>query len=92
MKCIEKVGNDYSVFFQEKDEVNRVRVYLVPHNVKIMHKSLFTINMGYIELDDDPNTFHSLDSEKMSLDVMESIVEHWGVWHKSREAKDEEDK
>ena len=77
------MSKDYAIFF--KEEYTRIGVYLVPHNVKIMEKSLFTIRIGFIDLDEEPLAFHCLDSDRMTIGVMESIVFSWKQWEKDRE-------
>ena len=72
------MNKDYAIYL--KEESSRLGVYVVPHNVKIMNKSLFTIRVGFIDLDEDPSVFHCLDSDRMTIDVMESIVSSWRQW------------
>ena len=77
------MDKDYAIFF--KEEYTRIGVFLVPHNVKIMNKSLFTIKIGNIDLDSEDHTFRCMDSDRMTLDVMESILSHWKQWEVDRE-------
>ena len=77
------MNKDYVIKFKEGG--TRVRVYLVPHNVGIIKNSLFNIMIGFIDLDEDPFVFHCIDSDRMTIGVMESIVYQWGEWEASRE-------
>ena len=65
-------------------EGNRVRVYLVPHNINIESNNLFNIKIGYIDLEGEPNSFYCLDSDRMTLGVMESIISAWKVFEQDR--------
>ena len=77
------MNKDYTIFF--KEEYTRIGVFLVPHNTKIMKKSLFTIKIGNIDLDAETHTFRCLDSDRMTLKVMESILSKWREWEVDRE-------
>ena len=79
------MNKDYTIYFKEQN--TRVGIYLVPHRVEIMQKSLFTIKVGFIDLDDELDTFHCLDADRMTIDVMESIVSSWRQWEKGRGKK-----
>ena len=79
------MNKDYTVYFKEGLGGTRIGVYLVPHNVKIMEKSLFTIRIGFIDLDEEPLTFHCLDSDRMTIEVMESIIYQWKEWELATE-------
>ncbi len=72
------MNKDYTICFKEGH--TKIDVYLVPHTVEILNKSLFTIRIGFIDMDDNPKTFHCIDSDRMTLDVMESIASHWRQW------------
>ena len=74
------MNKDYTVYF--KEEYSSVGVYLIPHGVKITEKSLFIIKIGFLDLDEDPLVFHCIDSDRMTIDVMESIVYSWRQWKK----------
>ena len=76
------MNNDYTIYF--KEVTNRVGVYLVPHGVEMEKKSLFKIRIGFIDLDEDPLVFHCLDSDRMTIEVMESIISSWRQWEVSR--------
>ena len=76
------MNNEYSIYF--KEEYSKIGVYIVPHKVEVMNKSLFTIKIGYIDLDEDTHCFRCTDSERMTLDVMDSIVSHWRQWEVDR--------
>ena len=76
------MNKDYTIYF--KEERTRVGIYLVPHGVEIMKKSLFTIKIGFIDLDEDPLVFHCIDSERMTIGVMESILYQWKEWELAR--------
>ena len=77
------MNKDYAIFF--KEEYTRMGVYIVPHNTKIMKKSLFTIKVGSIDLDEETHCFRCTDSERMTLEVMESIAYKWREWEVDRE-------
>lgn len=74
--------NDYTIYF--KEDLSRVGIYLVPHGVEMKNKSLFKIRIGFIDLDEDPLVFHCLDSDRMTIEVMESIISSWRQWEVSR--------
>ena len=63
--------NGYNVGFDE--EFGTTKVYLVP---QCDHESHLK-KIGYI---DDDNTFKCTDSDMMTLEVMEAIVNHWKVY------------
>ena len=69
------MNKDYTINLSE--ESTRIGVYLVPHGVSMKSDSLFRIRIGFIDLDDSPLAFHCLDSNRMTLEVMESIVSSW---------------
>ena len=69
-------NKDYVIRLEEESDY-KINVYLEPHNVKIESKSLFSIKLGYIVLNSEPNYFHCIDSGRMSIDVMESILSSW---------------
>tara|TARA_R110000824_G_scaffold341778_1_gene528208 strand:+ start:361 stop:609 length:249 start_codon:yes stop_codon:yes gene_type:complete len=77
------MNKDYIIRLEEKDGY-KVSVYLEPHSIKIESKSLFSINLGFINLDASPNTFHCIDSDRMTLEVMTSISSKWMAWEKDR--------
>ena len=74
--------NDYTIYIEE--ERSRLGVYLVPQGVKMTSNSLFKIRVGFIDLDEDPLVFHCLDSDRMTIEVMESIISSWRQWEVSR--------
>ena len=76
------MNKDYAIYF--KEEYTRIQVYLVPHSVKIMSDSLFTINIGYIDLDENVHCFRCCDSKRMTIEVMESILSDWKQWELDR--------
>ena len=63
--------NGYNIGFD--DELGTTKVYLVP---QCDHESHLK-KIGYI---DDDNTFKCTDSDMMTLEVMEAIVNHWKVY------------
>ena len=69
------MNKEYVIYF--KEEPQSMDVYLVPKDVKIREKSLFSIKVGYIALRKEPNVFRILDSDRMTMGVMESILRHW---------------
>ena len=72
------MNKDYTIYF--KEERTRVGIYLVPHGVEMKSNSLFKIRIGFIDLDENPLVFHCIDSERMTIEVMESIVYKWKEW------------
>tara|TARA_Y100000310_G_scaffold317307_1_gene370043 strand:- start:26 stop:274 length:249 start_codon:yes stop_codon:yes gene_type:complete len=78
------MNKDYTIYLEE-EKWAKIGVYVVPHNTKITEKSLFRLRVGFIELDEDPLVFHCIDTDRMTIDVMESIVYHWRQWEKDRE-------
>ena len=66
-----------------KDENHKIGVYLVPHNIQIESNSRFVIKLGYICLLDKPHTFHSLDSNRIDLEVMTSIALQWDEYNRN---------
>ena len=72
------MNKDYTIYF--KEERTRVGIYIVPHGVEIKSYSLFKIRIGFIDLDENPLVFHCIDSERMTIEVMESIVYKWKEW------------
>ena len=72
------MNKDYTIYF--KEERTRVGIYIVPHGVEIKSNSLFKIRIGFIDLDENPLVFHCIDSERMTIEVMESIVYKWKEW------------
>ena len=77
------MNNEYTIYF--KEATNRVGVYLVPHGVEMEKKSLFKIRIGFIDLDENPLAFHCIDSSRMTLEVMGSIVYQWREWELTQE-------
>ena len=71
---------EYSILL--KEEYTKIKVYIVPH---IASKNLFTIKIGYIDLDEDTHCFRCTDSKRMTLEIMESILYHWKQWEVDRE-------
>ena len=77
------MNKDYTIYF--KEERTRVGIYIVPHGVEIKSNSLFKIRIGFIDLDENPLVFHCIDSERMTIEVMESIVCAWNKWELTRD-------
>tara|TARA_Y100000034_G_C6757519_1_gene337151 strand:+ start:578 stop:823 length:246 start_codon:yes stop_codon:yes gene_type:complete len=77
------MNKDYAIFL--KEEYTKVGVYVVPHGVEMKNKSLFTISIGYIDLDNDPHLFKCTDSSRMTLEIMQSILSSWQQWEVDRE-------
>ena len=65
------MNNGYNIGIVE--EYGSIKVYLEPQCGHNLHKK----RIGYIEDDD---TFHCVDSDLMTLEVMEAIVNHWKVY------------
>ena len=63
--------NGYNIGFVE--EYGTTKVYLEPQCKYESHKK----KIGFI---DDDDTFRCIDSELMTLEVMETIVNHWKVY------------
>tara|TARA_Y100001951_G_scaffold72363_1_gene59219 strand:+ start:27 stop:251 length:225 start_codon:yes stop_codon:yes gene_type:complete len=63
--------NGYNIGFVEKH--GYTKVYLEPKCKYESHKK----KIGYI---DDDDTFKCTDSDLMTLEVMEAIVNHWKVY------------
>ena len=76
------MNKDYTIYF--KEERTRVGIYLVPHGVEMNSNSLFKIRVGFIDLDEDPLVFHCIDSDRMTIDVIESITYSWRRWEKDK--------
>ena len=78
------VSRNYLINF--KEERSRVGVYIMPKDMEMkeMERNLFKIRIGFIDLDEHPLVFHCLDSDRMTRDVMESIVLHWKQWELDR--------
>ena len=76
------MNKDYTIYFKEKHA--RVGIYLVPHGVEMKSNSLFKIRVGFIDLDEDPLVFHCIDSDRMTIDVIESITYSWRRWEKDK--------
>ena len=72
------MNKDYTIYL--KEERTRVGIYIVPHVLEIKSNSLFKIRIGFIDLDENPLVFHCIDSERMTIEVMESIVYKWKEW------------
>ena len=77
------MNKDYNIMLTEEN--TKLGVYIIPHGVKITDKSLFRIRIGFIDLDEDPLRGHCLDSDRMTLEVMESIVYSWKRWKENKE-------
>ena len=77
------MNKDYAIYF--KEENTRIGVYLVPHGVGMKSNSLFKIRIGFIDLDENPLAFHCIDSSRMTLEVMGSIVYQWREWELTQE-------
>ena len=72
------MNNGYNIGFD--DELGTTKVYLVPQCDHMAHVK----KIGYI--DDDTHTFRCTDSDVMTLEVMEAIVNHWKTYkHKLEE-------
>ena len=63
--------NGYNIKFVEKH--GYIKVYLEPQCKFETHKK----KIGYI---DDDDTFKCTDSDLLTLEVMEAIVNHWKVY------------
>ena len=63
--------NGYNIGIVE--EYGSIKVYLEPQCGHKLHKK----RIGYIE---DNDTFHCVDSDLMTIEVMEAIVNHWKVY------------
>ena len=66
------MNNGYNIGVD--DAHGRTKVYLVPQCDHTSHLR----QIGYIDHDD--NTFRCTESELMTLDVMEAVVNHWKVY------------
>ena len=77
------MNKDYTIHL--KEEYGKIGVYVIPLEMKIEEKSLFRLRVGVIDLDEAPLVFHCIDTDRMTIDVMESIVYHWRQWEKVRE-------
>ena len=75
------MNKDYTIYL--KDESNKIGVYLLPHDVVITSDSLFKIKIGYIDIEEKPNAFHCLDSDRMTLDVISSIALSWSEYNRN---------
>ena len=69
------MDNGYNIAFDD-NEFGTTKVYLVPQCDHMSHLK----KIGYIDEDD---TFRCTDSELMTLEVMEAIVNHWKTYGKS---------
>ena len=65
--------NGYNIGFDD-DYVGRTKVYLVPQCDHMAHRR----QIGFIDHDD--NAFHCTESELMTLEIMEALVNHWKVY------------
>ena len=65
------MNNGYNIGFV--DEYGTTKVYLEPQCKHESHRK----KLGYI---DDDNTFKCTDSDLMTLEVLEGIVNHWKVY------------
>ena len=63
------MNNGYNIAFV--DEYGTIKVYLEPQCGHEMHRK----KIGYIE--DSNDTFHCLESDLLTLEVMEGIAIHW---------------
>ena len=82
------MNKDYTIYFKEErtfSSVSKIGIYLVPHGVEIKSNSLFRLRIGFIDLDDNPLVFHCIDSDRMTIEVMESIIYQWKEWETTRE-------
>ena len=70
------MNNGYNIGFDEK--YGSIKVYLEPQCEHELHKK----KIGYI---DDDDTFKCTDSELLTLEVMEAIVNHWKVYRHNLE-------
>jgi len=70
------MNNGYNIGFD--DDYGRTKIYLVPQCDHEAHKK----KIGYI---DDGDTFKCTDSELLTLEVMEAIVNHWKVYRHNLE-------
>ena len=76
-----KMNKAYTIYL--KDESNRIGVFLLPRNIKITSDSLFKIRIGYIDIEEKPNAFHCLDSDRMTLDVISSLALSWDEYNRN---------
>ena len=77
------MNKDYTIHL--KEEATRIGVYLVPKGISMKSNSPFKIKVGFIDLDENPFCFHCIDSDRMTLAVMESIVFTWRQWELTQE-------
>tara|TARA_R100000808_G_C2034977_1_gene77118 strand:+ start:112 stop:372 length:261 start_codon:yes stop_codon:yes gene_type:complete len=78
--------DEYYIELKERQTFSKVTslaIYLVPKNVQIHRDSIFKIKLGYVDLEDN-NTFHCIDSDRMTLDIMKSITSSWEQWNIDR--------
>ena len=68
--------NGYNIGFVE--QYGTTKVYLEPQCKYESHRK----KIGFI---DDNNTFRCTDSDLMTLEVMEAIVNHWEIYRRSLE-------
>ena len=66
------MNNGYNIRFAD-NEHGYVKIYLEPQCKHESHSK----KIGYIDEDDN---FHCLESDLMSLEVMEAIVNHWKIY------------
>ena len=71
------MNNGYNIGFD--DDYGRTKVYLVP---QCDHESHLK-QIGYIDHDD--RTFHCIESELMTLEIMDAIVCHWKEYKTKQE-------
>ncbi len=65
--------NGYNIGFESKDTSYYINVYLEPSCKHESHRK----KVGFI---DDKNVFCCTDSDLMTLEVMEAIVNHWKIY------------
>lgn len=75
------MSKDYHICIT--DEGNTLGVTMLPDGITIKSDSKFKIRLGYIEHLDKNPTFHCIDSDRMTLDIMKSIIFQWERYHKN---------
>ena len=74
------MSKDYHICLT--DEGHKLGVILLPDGITIKSDSKFKIRLGYIDLEEKHPTFHCINSDMMTLDVMESIVFQWELYNR----------
>lgn len=65
------------------DEGTSLGVFMLPDGVTIKSDSKFKIKLGYIKHLVEQPTFHCIDSDRMTLDIIKSIIFQWERYHKN---------